>query len=173
MNACWAVKSIRRAEWNGGFRPDSGLSTRDPRRPALRPNEAFKATVCYVRSTSTPAVGCAPTTDILVLSSPSAGSQPGAPYKKGPLGSPSIAFVRKFAAAATATLLLAGFIRGSPRGCARAGRKCPSHPTASVAPLVRARLGVIGPIFRSHSRETTNGHGNDAAGAGSSSQIAI
>jgi hypothetical protein len=59
MNACWAVKSIRRAEWNGGFRPDSGVSTRDPRRPALRPNEAFKAAVCYVRSTSGPAVGCA------------------------------------------------------------------------------------------------------------------
>jgi hypothetical protein len=53
MNACWAVKSIlRRAEWNGGFRPDSGLSTRDPRRPALRPTEASKAAVCYVRNTS-------------------------------------------------------------------------------------------------------------------------
>jgi hypothetical protein len=53
MNACWAVKSIlRRAEWNGGFRPDSGLSTRDPRRPALRPIGASKSAVCYVRLTS-------------------------------------------------------------------------------------------------------------------------
>ena len=57
MNACWAVKSIlRRAEWNGGFRPGSGLSTRDPRRPALRPTEASKARARYVRFTSTPAV---------------------------------------------------------------------------------------------------------------------
>ena len=56
MNACWAVKSIlRRAEWNGGFRPGSGLSTRDPRRPALRPIGASKSAVCYVRLTSIPA----------------------------------------------------------------------------------------------------------------------
>ena len=41
---------------DGCYGADSGPSRDDPRRPAIRPVEAFKAAVCYVRNTSIPAV---------------------------------------------------------------------------------------------------------------------
>jgi 5'-3' exonuclease, N-terminal resolvase-like domain len=44
--------------------------------------------------------------------------------------------------------MLARYIRGGPRGLRSRRRKCPSHPTASVASLVRARLTVIGTCFQ-------------------------
>ena len=50
-----AVKAFSCPQWNDGFRPDSGPSRGDPCRRALRPTQASKAAVCYVRSTSTPA----------------------------------------------------------------------------------------------------------------------
>ncbi len=56
-------EGLRRAEMrrhrvmpNARFPADSHHSLRDPRRSALRPTEASKAAVCYVRNTSTPAV---------------------------------------------------------------------------------------------------------------------
>jgi hypothetical protein len=48
----WAVKPISRSQWNGGFGADSGRSGGDPRRRAIRPFEASKTVVCYVRNTS-------------------------------------------------------------------------------------------------------------------------
>ena len=39
-----------------GYGADSGPSRGDPCRPAIRPTEASKGAVCYVRSTSTPVV---------------------------------------------------------------------------------------------------------------------
>jgi hypothetical protein len=62
---------------------------------------------------------------------------------------------------------------GRRRGRGPAPAEMPPSPDGLVAPPVRAKLGVIGTHFRSHSGETANGHENDAAGAGSSSQIAI
>jgi hypothetical protein len=53
------VKPISRLQWNGGFGADFGPFRGDPCRPALRPIEASKAAVCYVRNTSTPAVSYA------------------------------------------------------------------------------------------------------------------
>jgi len=43
-------------QWNDGYGADSGPSRSDSYRPAIRPTEASKAAVCYVRATSTPAV---------------------------------------------------------------------------------------------------------------------
>jgi hypothetical protein len=47
-----AVKPISRSQWNDGFGADSGPSQGDSRRRAIRPTEASKAAVCYVRNTS-------------------------------------------------------------------------------------------------------------------------
>ncbi len=44
---------------SGGFRADSGPSLGGPSPRAIRPIEASKAAVCYVRNTSGPAVRCA------------------------------------------------------------------------------------------------------------------
>ena len=41
-------------QWNDGYRADSGPSRGDPWRRGLRPIEASKAAVCYVRNTSIP-----------------------------------------------------------------------------------------------------------------------
>ncbi len=51
-----AVKPISRSQLKGGFGTDSGPSRGDPYRPAVRPTEASKAAVCYVRNTSRPDV---------------------------------------------------------------------------------------------------------------------
>ena len=48
------VKRTPRSQWNGGFGADSGPSRGDPFRPAIRPIEASKAAVCYVRNTCAP-----------------------------------------------------------------------------------------------------------------------
>ena len=50
-----AEEPISCEQWNSGYGADSGPSRSDPCRRALRPIEASKATVCYVRNTSIPA----------------------------------------------------------------------------------------------------------------------
>jgi hypothetical protein len=50
----WAVKSTPRVQWNDRYGADSGPSRGDLCRRALRPIEASKAAVCYVRNTSKP-----------------------------------------------------------------------------------------------------------------------
>jgi len=52
----WAVKAISRSQWNDGYGPDCGRSRGGTCRGAIRPIEASKAAVSYVRNTSTPAV---------------------------------------------------------------------------------------------------------------------
>src|SRR5208282_5917984 len=51
-----AVKAISHSQWNDGYAAYSGPSQGEPRRPGIRPIEASKAVVCYVRNTSTPVV---------------------------------------------------------------------------------------------------------------------
>src|SRR5580693_4465738 len=72
-------------------------------------------------------------------SSPSGRSQPARRAR------PSIAFVRKFAAAATAMLLLARYKRGGPRGCAHAGGNALS-PDGLCG--TADRLSAIGTYFQ-------------------------
>ena len=52
----WRVKQISRSQWNGGFRADSGPSRGDPGTRAIRPIEASRVAVCYVRFTSIRAI---------------------------------------------------------------------------------------------------------------------
>jgi hypothetical protein len=47
-----------RSQWNARYGADSGPSRADTCRCSVRPTEAFKAAVCFVRFTSTPAVSC-------------------------------------------------------------------------------------------------------------------
>jgi hypothetical protein len=54
-----AVKPTPRSEWNDGYGTDSGPSGGDSCRRAFRPIEASRATIGYVRNTSTPAVSFA------------------------------------------------------------------------------------------------------------------
>jgi hypothetical protein len=54
----------RASSRHGGFGADSGPTRGDPCRPAIRPFEASKAAVCYVRDTSAPAGRCAQTAAI-------------------------------------------------------------------------------------------------------------
>jgi hypothetical protein len=51
-----AVKRTPRPQLNDGYGADTGPSGGDPFRPVVRPFEASKASVCYVRNTSTPVV---------------------------------------------------------------------------------------------------------------------
>jgi hypothetical protein len=48
--------SLSRSQWNGSYGANSGLSRGDLCRRAVRPIQAFKAKVAFVRFTSTPAV---------------------------------------------------------------------------------------------------------------------
>jgi len=52
----WAVKPILQSQENDGFGAESGPSRGDPCRRAIRPIDASKAAVGFVRNTSTPAV---------------------------------------------------------------------------------------------------------------------
>ena len=51
-----AVKPTSRSQRNDAYGADTGPSRGDACRRAIRPTEAFKAAVCYVRNTSTPTV---------------------------------------------------------------------------------------------------------------------
>jgi hypothetical protein len=52
-----AVNATPRSQSIDSYGADSGPSRGTPCRPGLRPIEASKAAVCYVRNTSTPAGG--------------------------------------------------------------------------------------------------------------------
>jgi hypothetical protein len=49
-----------RSQWNARYGADSGPSRADTCRCSVRPTEAFKAAVCFVRFTSTPAMRLTP-----------------------------------------------------------------------------------------------------------------
>jgi hypothetical protein len=55
QRALRAVNAISRPQWNDGYGVDCGRSRGGPCRSAIRPIEASKAAIGYVRSTSKPA----------------------------------------------------------------------------------------------------------------------